>query len=51
MVPYEDVKAVIDDTLKSHEESEYYTEQVEAWRGKANIVIDEDVLEAVALSR
>ena len=51
VVPYEDVKAVIDDTLKSHEESEYYTEQVEAWRGKANIVIDEDVLEAVALSR
>ena len=46
MVPYEDVKSVIDSTLKSHEESEYANKQVEAWREKANIVIDDEAVQA-----
>ncbi len=46
VVPYEDVKAVIDSTLKSHEESEYANKQVEAWREKANIVIDDEAVQA-----
>ena len=46
VVPYEDVKSVIDSTLKSHEESEYASEQVEAWREKASIVIDDEAVNA-----
>ena len=46
VVPYEDVKEKIDSTLKSHEENEYYTEQVDAWREKADIVIDDDIVNA-----
>ena len=46
IVPYEEVKAVIDSTLKSHEESEYYNEQIDAWREKATIVIDDDAVNA-----
>ena len=46
VVPYEDVKSVIDSTLKSHEENEYYTEQVDAWREKASIVIDDAAVDA-----
>ncbi len=46
IVPYEEVKAVIDDTIKSYAENNYYTEQIEAWRDKANIVVDEDVIQA-----
>ena len=46
LVPYEDVKAVIDSTLKNYAESNYYTEQMEAWRAKANIVIDDDAVQA-----
>ena len=46
VVPYEDVKEKIDSTLKSHEENEYYTEQVDAWREKAEIVIDDDIVNA-----
>ncbi len=44
VVPYEEVKSVIDSSLKSHEESEYYNEKFEAWRDKADIVIDEDAV-------
>ena len=51
IVPYEEVKSVIDSTLKSYAENNYYTEQMEAWRDKANIVIDEDTLDAVALGQ
>ena len=46
IVPYEEVKAVIDSTLKSYTESNYYSEQVDAWRAKANIVIDDDAVQA-----
>ena len=46
VVPYEDVKEKIDSTLKSHEENEYYTEQVDAWREKATIDIDDDAINA-----
>lgn len=46
VVPYEDVKDVIDSTLKSHEENEYYSEQFDAWREKADIVIDDDAINA-----
>ena len=46
LVPYEDVKSVIDSTLKNYAESNYYTEQMEAWRAKANIVIDDDAVQA-----
>ena len=43
---YEDVKEQIDDTLKSYLENNYYTEQLDAWREKADIVIDEDAVNA-----
>lgn len=46
VVPYEEVKDKIDSTLKSHEENEYYSEQVDAWREKADIVIDDDIVNA-----
>ena len=46
VVPYEDVKSVIDSTLRSHEENEYYSEQIDAWREKAEIVIDDDAMNA-----
>ena len=46
VVPYEDVKDAIDSTLKSHEESEYVNEKVEAWREKADIVINEELVQA-----
>ena len=46
VVPYEEVKDVIDSTLKSHEENEYYSEQLDAWREKAQIVIDDDMVNA-----
>ena len=51
VVPYEDVKSVIDSTLKSHEENEYYTQQVDAWREKADIVIDDEAVDAFELSK
>ena len=51
VVPYEDVKSVIDSTLKSHEENEYYTQQVDAWREKADIVIDDEAVNAFELSK
>ena len=46
IVPYEEVKSVIDSTLKSYVENSYYTEQVDAWREKADIVIDDDAVNA-----
>ena len=46
IVPYEEVKSVIDSTLKSYAENNYYTEQVEAWREKADIVINDDAVNA-----
>ena len=46
VVPYEEVKDVIDSTLRSHEENEYYSEQLDAWREKAEIVIDDDMVNA-----
>ena len=46
VVPYEDVKEKIDSSLKSHEENEYYSEQLDAWREKADIVIDDDIVNA-----
>lgn len=46
VVPYEEVKDVIDSTLKSHEENEYYSEKLDAWREKADIVIDDDIVNA-----
>lgn len=46
VVPYEDVKDVIDSTLKSHEENEYYSKQLDAWREKATIEIDDDAINA-----
>ena len=46
VVPYESVKEKIDSTLRSHEENEYYTEQVDAWREKATIDIDDDAINA-----
>ena len=46
VVPYEDVKAVVDSTLKSQEESEYISEQVDAWRQKASIVIDDEAVQS-----
>ncbi len=46
VVPYEDVKDVVDDTLKSYVENSYYTEQVDAWREKATIDIDDDAVNA-----
>ena len=45
-VPYEQVKSVIDDTLKSYVANNYYNEQVDAWREKANIVIDDAAIDA-----
>ena len=46
VVPYMDVKDVIDSSLKSYAENMYYTEQMEAWREKADIVIDDDAMDA-----
>ena len=46
IVPYEEVKSVIDSTLKSYVENSYYTEKVDAWREKADIVIDDDAVNA-----
>ena len=46
ILPYADVKSVIDSTLKNYAESNYYTEQVEAWREKADIVIDDEAVNA-----
>lgn len=46
IVPYEEVKDVIDSTLKSYVNNTYYTEQVDAWREKASIVIDDDAVNA-----
>ena len=45
-LPYEDVKDVIDSTLKSYAQNLYYSEQMEVLRDKADIVIDEDALNA-----
>ena len=45
-VPYEEVKSVIDSTLKDYAVSAYYNEQMDAWRNKANIVIDDDAVNA-----
>ena len=46
LLPYEDVKDVIDGSLKSYAENNYYTEQVDAWREKADIVIDDEAVQA-----
>ena len=46
IVPYEQVKSVIDSTLKSYAASNYYTEQLDAWRDKADIVVDDDAVNA-----
>ena len=46
LVPYEEVKSVIDSTLKSYAQSLYYNEQIDAWREKADIVIDDDAVQA-----
>ena len=46
MVPYAEVKDVIDSTLKGYVNNTYYTEQVDAWREKASIVIDDDIVNA-----
>lgn len=46
ILPYEEVKDVIDSTLKSHEASEYYNEQLDAWKEKANIVIDGEAVQS-----
>ena len=46
LLPYEDVKDVIDSSLKSYAENNYYTEQVDAWREKADIVIDDEAVQA-----
>lgn len=46
VVPYAQVKDVIDSILKSHETSEYYSEQLNAWKDKADIVIDDDAVDA-----
>ena len=36
--------------LKSYLENNYYTEQLDAWREKADIVIDEDAVNAFDLA-
>ena len=46
IVPYAEVKSVIDSTLESYATSTYYNEQVDAWREKATIVIDDDAVNA-----
>ena len=46
IVPYDEVKSVIDSTLKDYAESSYYSEQFDAWRAKVNIVIDDDAVQA-----
>jgi hypothetical protein len=46
VVPYEEVKDVIDSSLRSHLENEYYSAQMDAWREKASIEIDEDVFQS-----
>ena len=45
IVPYEEVKDAIDGTLKSYTENNYYQEKLDAWRDKADIVIDEDAVQ------
>ena len=50
ILPYEDVKDVIDSSLKSYAENNYYTEQVDAWREKADIVIDDEAVQAYELA-
>ena len=46
IVPYEEVKSVIDGTLKSYAGSKYFDEQMDAWREKVNIVIDDEAVQA-----
>ena len=46
IVPYEQVKTLIDGTLKSYAAGNYYNEKLEAWREKADIVIDDDAVQA-----
>lgn len=46
LVPYEEVKDVVDSSLKSYVETNYYNEQVDAWRAKAAIDIDDDAVNA-----
>ena len=46
IVPYEEVKSVIDGTLKSYAGSKYFDEQMDAWREKANIVIYDEAVQA-----
>ena len=46
IVPYENVKDVVDSTLKSYANTAYYNEKLDAWREKANIVIDDDVVQS-----
>ena len=46
LVAYEDVKEKVDSLLKSYAENNYYPEQVDAWREKADIVIDDEAIQA-----
>ncbi len=46
VVPYEEVKSVIDSSLKSYAESNYYNEKIDAWREKADITVDDDAVNA-----
>ncbi len=46
LVPYEEVKSVIDSTLESYATGTYYNEKLDAWREKADIVIDDDMVNA-----
>jgi len=46
ILPYEEVKSVIDSSLKSYAEGNFFTEQVDAWREKADIVIDDEAVQA-----
>ena len=46
LLPYEQVKDAIDSTLKSYVNTSYYNAQVDAWRDKADIVIDDEAVNA-----
>ena len=46
ILPYEEVKSVIDEALKNYVTSNYYSEQLDAWREKADIVINDDIVQA-----
>ena len=46
ILPYEEVKSVLDEALKNYVTSNYYSEQLDAWREKADIVINDDIVQA-----